>query len=231
VARTISFGTWAARFRFSFRAGRRRPRPDASGIEGGRALAAQREGRLAGYLLWSYFDFHGEASAFCPTIGHAAQSDGEAGIIPRAVHRRSRRWVADGMLNHLWMTFYDDEVLKEALYELGFGAHVIDACRRAEQPLDLPDCPFEIRAAGREDLEALFRLAEETPGYYLSAPLFLKRGALSMEDVSGILRSQRVLTAWDGVRLIGAMNFALNPGFNGETLTGDKSARVTGIGA
>ena len=200
-------------------------------IERGDALAAIRDDRLAGYLVWKYFNFHGEASAFCPTIGHAADADGEAGLYRALYREASGRWVADGKFNHLWMIFYDDEVLKDALYELGFGSYVIDACRRVEVPAPVADGPFRISEAGPNDLEILLRLAEESRGYYLGAPLFLRRRRLSADDLTQMLRDYRVLLAWDGERPVGVLSFTLDPGLDCEQLTGPGSAQITGLGA
>ncbi len=200
-------------------------------IERGNALAAERDGCLAGYMAWLYFDFHREPSAFCPTVGHAALPGGEEGVYRALYMEASRRWVADGKFNHLWMTYHDDIVLKDALYELGFGAHVIDACRRVEPPVEKSNGPFRITEAGEGDADALLRLAGETSAYYLDAPLFLRRKRFSPGDIRDILQNHRVLLAWDGGRLIGALDFTLNPGFDCEQLTGGLSALITGIGA
>jgi GNAT superfamily N-acetyltransferase len=203
----------------------------AERIREGRALIAERGGRLIGYMAWMYFDFHGEPSAFCPTIAHAAEREGEGAICRALYTEASRRWVADGKFNHLWMFFYDDEVLKNALYELGFGSHVVDACRRTEAFTARPGGRFRISEATPGDAEALLRLANETHGYYLAAPLFLRRGRFSPEDIRKILLTQRVLLAWDEGKSVGAMGFTLEPGFDCEQLTGDLSAAVTGVGA
>lgn len=41
-------------------------------IEKGNALIAEQDNQLAGFIAWMYFDFHKEATAFCPIIGHSS---------------------------------------------------------------------------------------------------------------------------------------------------------------
>ena len=43
-------------------------------IDEGNAIAATKEGSLAGYMAWMYFDFHKERTAFLPIVGNAASS-------------------------------------------------------------------------------------------------------------------------------------------------------------
>ncbi len=200
-------------------------------VAAGRALAAVENGELAGYMGWTYFDFHGEPSAFCPTVAHAARAGDTAAVYRALYTSAARAWVADGKRNHLWMMLYGDDTLKNELYELGFAAHVVNACARAERAEAGRACPCRISQAGEGDARALLSLADEAQAYFLGAPLFLRRQAFNLERIHKILKEDRVLMAWDGERPVGALNFTVAPGIDCEQLTGELSACVTGVGA
>ena len=88
-------------------------------ISSGNAIAAVENNSLAGYMAWMTFDFHNERTAFLPIAGHAAVLSDEISIYSAMYRHASQNWVKDNRFNHLWMTYYDDEKIKNELYELG----------------------------------------------------------------------------------------------------------------
>lgn len=199
-------------------------------IEKGNSLVIYKDGVFAGYITWMYFDFHGEATAFCPIIGHAALSYDEANLYRELYIAASRKWVLDNRFNHLWMTFFNDRLLKELLYDFGFGSYVIDACKRVESSYPKVKCKFRVTMASVDDVEKLLHFANETEDYYRDSPIFLKRDLFTKEEILHIIQKQHALLAWDGESIIGVMSYSTQEDFHFERLTSLQSAYVTGIG-
>ena len=199
-------------------------------IKKGNALIAEKDNQLAGFIAWMYFDFHKEATAFCPIVGHSSLIDGEESIYRILYTAASRIWVSANRFNHLWMTFFDNIPLKDMLYDIGFGSYVIDACRKVTPGMISSDCPYRITKATIDDTDILLSFANETEKYYHDAPIFLKRELFSRDEIYNIIQKQHAFLAWDGDSLIGIMSFNTNQGFHYERLTSNQSAYVGGIG-
>lgn len=200
-------------------------------IEARQALVAMRDGVLAGYMAWLYFDFHGEPSAFVPTVGSAADAQEEAAVLHALYAEASRAWVREGRLNHLWMTFHGDSPLRDVLYEVGFGSHVIDACQSiSEGPLPAA-AACAVTRAGAADVDAVCRLGNDAERNLLRAPVFLLRAPWQRAEIAGLIREQPVFAAWDQGRMIGVLSLDMGQRFHTERLTRADSAYIGGIGA
>jgi Sortase and related acyltransferases len=186
---------------------------------------------LVGYMAWEYFDFHSEKTAFLPIVGHAALLDDEYNIYEKMYCEASERWVADNRLNHLWMTYFDDDILKNNLYNLGFGSYVIDACQSTDGIRRQVKSEYRIAYASPNDIDALLLFANETKKYYAGTPIFLKRSNFAREEIVELIDKDYALLAWDQGKLIGVMSFTTNQDFDFEHLTTPDSAYIGSIGA
>jgi len=200
-------------------------------IEEGNALVAKKEEAIAGFMAWIYVDFHHEKSAFCPTIGHAATDEDKAQVYHAMYNYACQRWVENDRFNHLWMFFHDDSTLKNMLYDAGFGAHVVDACRKTSEFSLQIDCPYRISKAVPCDADLLFRLEEESRYYFLNAPIFLRKEVRTKDNLMNIIEQNIVFIAWDNAVPIGMMSLVVSKKYNIETLAVVGSGQIKELGA
>jgi len=67
--------------------------------------------------------------------------------------------------------------LKTFLFDLGFGSYVMDAYSELGTVSTAQSCPYSIRLATLDDLQALQFIVDESVTYYEAEPLFLKKRA------------------------------------------------------
>jgi GNAT superfamily N-acetyltransferase len=126
------------------------------------------------------------------------------------------------------MTFFcSDERLKEFLYDLGFGAYVMDAfCIPAEA-----SSFGDIRRAGQNDVDALFGLAQESRLYYRNAPVFLKRDIIGKDKLKQLVEDEAVFIAVADGKAVGFMNISVSRENDPITLAAGWTALIDEIGA
>jgi GNAT superfamily N-acetyltransferase len=200
-------------------------------IEKDNAIVAKKDGAIAGFMAWMYVDFHREKSAFCPTISHAATDEDKAQIYHAMYNYASQSWVENERFNHLWMFFHDDSILKNMLYDAGFGAHVVDACRKTSEFSLQIDCPYKISKAVPRDADLLFKLEVESRRYFLNAPIFLRKDVRTKDELINIIEQNIVFIAWDNTVPIGMISLILSKKYNIETLAVIGSGQIKGLGA
>lgn len=200
-------------------------------LHNGTALVAEQNGIIVGYIAWLLFDFHGERTAFCPIIGHAASPTAEIAASLALYTAASEQWVRDRRYNHLMMIYNDHAPIKDLLYELGFGSYVMDCCvPLADLRINRSDL-YPVHMAGVEDVDALLAFAETTNAYYSAAPIFLIREPYTRESIEPLVRNEQLFFAKDGNQPIGVMSFSSDHFYDSETLTTPDSACLDGIGA
>jgi GNAT superfamily N-acetyltransferase len=200
-------------------------------IEKGNAIIAKIDQTIVGYMAWMCVDFHNEKTAFCPTVGHAALEENEKSIYHALYTASSRRWVQDNRFSHLWMTFYNDNDLKDMLYDIGFGSYVIDACQKVSENMLRTNCPYRVTGAVPDDADALLELENELNNYLLDSPIFLKREECSINNIVQIISQNQVFLAWDNDCLIGVMSLKVDQGYHFEKLTTNDSGYIGRPGA
>lgn len=196
----------------------------------GNAIVSLKDGAVTGYIAWMYFDFHKEKSAFCPIVGHAAIEEDRRKIYLELYHYAAQIWVDDNRFNHLWMIYNDDQSLKDMLYDIGFGSHVIDAYTQISKP-DKSDCKYKISAAACCDAEALLALIRESEHFYMDSPIFLKRGICGLNDVINMIETDYLYAAWDNDIPVGIMNLSVQTGYNIENLSSPNTGLINKTGA
>jgi len=199
-------------------------------VKDGCAVAAEADDRLIGYLAFDEFNFNGEDSVFCPSIGHAVIDAYSNEAYPLLYQAASKDWVGRNIFNHMWTINYNDTELKNALYDLGFGSYLIDAFSRTDVKLDA-DSGYEIRRAALNDTDILFTLAEESRQYYASSPLFLKRDQYSKNDISSIIENSNVFIAFYSGIPTGFINLSVSQGNNCIDLSLKNCGLIDEIGA
>lgn len=200
-------------------------------VNQGNAIISKKDGVITGYIAWMYFDFHNEKSAFCPIVGHAAIEEDSQTIYHELYNHAAQIWVDDNRYNHLWMIYNDDHTLKDMLYDIGFGSHVIDAYTKVQKPVCQIDCKYKISVAARSDAEVLLALIRESEDFYIESPIFLKRSVYELDDVIDMINTDHLLVAWDRDTPIGIMNLSVQTGYNIENLSVTNTGLISKAGA
>ena len=200
-------------------------------INHGNAIVSKKDNVITGYIAWMYFDFHNEKSAFCPIIGHAAIEEDSATIYHELYNHAAQIWVDDGRFNHLWMIYNDNHTLKDMLYDIGFGSHVIDAYTKVQKPVCHIDSKYKISVAAYSDAEVLLELIKESVHFYIESPIFLKRNDYELDDVIDMIKTDHLLVAWDNDTPIGIMNLSVQTGYNIENLASTNTGLISKVGA
>lgn len=202
-----------------------------SQIEQGNAIICKNEDTVVGFMAWMYFDFHGERTAFCPIIGHAAEGNNSQVIYQKLYTYAAHQWVKDNRFNHLWMIFNDDCITKDMLYDIGFGSYVADACMNVSKIKIEADDTYRITKAKPEDADALYALVKQSIQYYLETPIFLRRHAYTKQEIADIIEHNSLFVAWDKNSPIGFMNLSVNQEYDTESLACPNSGLIDELGA
>ena len=200
-------------------------------INHGNAIIAKRDDVITGYIAWMYFDFHNEKSTFCPIIGHAVIEEDSETIYHELYNYAAQIWVDDDRFNHLWMIYNDNHALKDMLYDIGFGSHVIDAYTKVQEPACRIDSKYKISVAAYSDAEALLALMKESVHFYIESPIFLKRNDYELDDVIDMIKADHLVVAWDNDMSIGVMNLSVQTGYNIENLASTNTGLISKVGA
>lgn len=200
-------------------------------INQGKAIISKKDDVIIGYIAWMYIDFHNEKSAFCPIIGHAAIEEDSLTVYHELYNYAAQIWVDDDRFNHLWMIYNDDHTLKDMLYDIGFGSHVIDAYTKVQTLVWQIDCKYNISVATYSDAEALLELINESVHFYIESPIFLKRSVYELDDVINMIKTNHLLVAWDNDKPIGVMNLSVQTGYNIENLASTNTGLISKAGA
>lgn len=200
-------------------------------INHGNAIIAKRDDVITGYIAWMYFDFHNEKSAFCPIIGHAAIEEDSETIYHELYNYAAQIWVDKDRFNHLWMIYNDNHALKDMLYDIGFGSHVIDAYTKVQEPACRINSKYKVSVAAYSDAEALLALMKESVYFYIESPIFLKRNDYELDDVIDMIKTDHLLVAWDNDMPIGVMNLSVQTGYNIENLASTNTGMISKVGA
>lgn len=168
-----------------------------------RGYCAIEHNTLVGYLAYDEFPFHAELTAFCPIIAHAA-AEPVRGLVYALLYRQAaQEWVAQKIYNHMWSIFYQDEATKGQLYNLGFGAYLIDAYTVQRNAGFPTPSAWTIRRAGLADIDELYELVAESKSYYQASPLFLPREEISHAAIAEKVATSAVFTAYQQGQLVG----------------------------
>lgn len=199
-------------------------------VEDNSAIVAKLDNEIVGFLAYDEFPFNGEDSVFCPAIGHCAREEYKESAYLSLYKSISQQWINKGILNHMWTIFYNDIELKNILFDLGYGSHLIDAFGSLNIKSD-SEYLFEIKKAGTEDINTLHELIEESDEYYKSAPLFLNRDKISKEEISELISKSNVFIAWDKEKAVGFINLSIAKYNNPIDMSIDNCGLIDEIGA
>jgi GNAT superfamily N-acetyltransferase len=200
-------------------------------MKSGYAMVAKNGNDMMGYMFFDVLPFHGEVTAFCPIIGHAAKQGYRKQVFEKLYQDLSRALVAKGILNHVITYFAHDDSLKETVFDLGFGLIVVDAFRGVDTiPSD--DFNIDIVRADSSHVEVIEGLGEESRDYYLESPLFLTREKQSREYYDGLLENDSaIFLAFKNGEPVGIMQIRKNKELDAITLCDMKTSLIDRTGA
>jgi len=194
---------------------------------------ATKGGEVVGYMFFQVFPFHGEATAFCPIMGHA-EKGARREVLERLYQNLSEGLVAKGVLSHIITYFAHDKVVEDAVFALGFGLVVIDAFRSTKciQSISSP-VGVKIVKATPDNVCDVKALGEESREYYSRAPIFLNRSSKPQEYYQGLLDSSDVAVylAFVDEQPVGFMGVRRNKELRFVDLCDTKTALIDEVGA
>jgi GNAT superfamily N-acetyltransferase len=194
---------------------------------------ATRGGEVLGYMFFQVFPFHGEATAFCPIMGHA-EKGARREVLEYLYQNLSEELVAKGVLSHVITYFAHDKAFEDAVFALGFGLMVIDAFRDTK-PIQAITNPAGVQflKATQDNICDLKALADESLEYYIRAPIFLNRRSEPKEYYQGLLNSsdKAVYLAFVEEEPVGVMSVRRNKELRFVDLCDIKTALIDEVGA
>jgi GNAT superfamily N-acetyltransferase len=195
------------------------------------AMVAKNLDEIIGYMFFDVFPFHGEKTAFCPIIGHATKNAYRRQIFEKLYQNLSRKLVANGLLSHVFTYFAHDEVLKETVFELGFGLIVMDAFRGLDT-FSSGVRGINIVHADSSHVAAIEALGDETRSYYLDAPLFLTREKHPRDYYHSLFdEDSAIFLAFSSNEPVGFMRIRKNKELDAITLSDMNTGLIDQIGA
>lgn len=200
-------------------------------ISNGNAFSAKLNGKFVGFITCDIFDFHGALSAICHFIGNAAVIDNREQIYLALYTILCGHCVSKGALSHYIAICPDDLKTRELLFNLGFGAYVIDAFAQFTQTMDFKS-GYTIGIADISDAEAIFELYCESQKYFLTSPIYLKLPLSTLARIEEKIKQGSVYTAKDNNKVIGIWDLEIADDDNIYRLYSKGNALVCGeIGA
>ena len=133
-------------------------------------VAIVEQGRLLAYMVTgSQFTWKGQRAAIIPEYGHAAIVDGQQTLYQAMYQSLAHEWVNQHIHLHLIGHFAHDALLKETLYQFGFGALVAERLR----DFSVIDEGREISVKEEKNPSKLVHLHVEHIHYYPQSRIFL----------------------------------------------------------
>jgi GNAT superfamily N-acetyltransferase len=196
------------------------------------AMVAQASDEIVGYMLFENFPFHGESTGFCSVTGHAEKHEYRRQVFEKLYQALSEKLAKKGVLNHAITYFAHDQVLKETVFELGFGMIVTDAFRKPD-PLPASNSTLRIVQADPSQLDIVEALGDESREFYLEAPLFLKKKKQSRDYYRSLFDEQdsAILLAFIKDEPVGFMNIRKNKELDLMTLCDLNTGMIDPLGA
>jgi len=135
-------------------------------------VAVMQNDRLAAYMMTgAQFPWKGQHVALVPEYGHSAIAEDKETLYQRMYMHLAQTWVDNHIHLHIIGHFAHDDVLRETLYQLGFGGIVAERLR----DLSPIDTPTGIAIFEEPDVHKLADLELEHNCYYFKAPIFLTK--------------------------------------------------------
>jgi GNAT superfamily N-acetyltransferase len=138
---------------------------------------SQKEERLLGFMITGHiFDFKGQKTVMVPEYCHGTlgnQHDRKR-IFQRLYQKCSQIWVDQGCFLHLIGSFYHDEILKNTLFHLGFGAIIAERLRDLSHS-EIKPSGSDLPVTAATNVEDLIEIEREHNLFYPESPIFITK--------------------------------------------------------
>lgn len=151
--------------------------------EGATAIAALRDGRLAGYLVGTTrADEKWGSNRWVEAAGHAV-AVGESEVVRDLYGFVAEGWVASGRTSHSVIVPASDPALVDAWFRVGFGQQHVHAIREipGEGEVPRPVDGLLIRRTERGDIPTLAALEMVLPAHQARSPVFSPQAVPTLE--------------------------------------------------
>jgi GNAT superfamily N-acetyltransferase len=129
-----------------------------------------RRQNMVGYMTTGFrFSFKGQQAAACPEFAHAAVEEDKSILYQLMYMALAEKWVAEGIHLHILCHLAGDALLKETLFQLGFGAILAERLR-GFSPIE---GGADVEIVRERDFSRLIELEIEHNGYYRKSPIFI----------------------------------------------------------
>jgi GNAT superfamily N-acetyltransferase len=136
-------------------------------------VAVLADDQLIAYMLTEiYFPFKGQNAVKVPEYGHASIPEDRDELYHLMYMNLAREWARNGKHVHIIGHFAHDSLLKETLFQLGFGAFVSERLRDLT-PVNVSN---EVNIVEERDYRKLVDLHLEHYRYYPESPIFIFHG-------------------------------------------------------
>jgi GNAT superfamily N-acetyltransferase len=135
-------------------------------------VAVLQDERLVAYMVTgAQFPWKGQRVALVPEYGHSAMAADKEILYQRMYMHLSQLWVDNQIHLHIIGHFAHDDVVRETLFQLGFGAILAERLRELS-PIAVPK---DVAIVEEPDVHKLADLELEHNRYYPRAPIFLTK--------------------------------------------------------
>ncbi len=148
-------------------------------------VAVLKDSQMVAFMLSGYrFPFKGQKAIIVPEYCHASILPDRRELYQIMYMRLANEWVRDHMHLHIMGHFAHNTILRESLYQLGFGAVIAEALRDLSQVQGAHTTDI----VEETDIERLVDISIEDSRYYRDAPIFLVR-EMKTDERRAILES------------------------------------------
>jgi GNAT superfamily N-acetyltransferase len=138
---------------------------------------SQKEERLLGFMITGpIFDFKGQKTVIVPEYCHGTLGNHQERklIYQRLYQKCSQIWVDQGCFLHLIGSFYHDEILKNTLFHLGFGAIIAERLRDLSH-IEIKSSGTYLPVTPATDVDDLIEIEREHNLFYPESPVFITK--------------------------------------------------------
>jgi hypothetical protein len=133
-------------------------------------VAVLKDNQVVAFMLSGYrFPFKGQNAIIVPEYCHASIPQDRRELYQIMYMRLASEWVHDRIPLHIRGHFAHNTILRESLYQMGFGAIIAEALR------DLSQIPgaHSMGIVEETDIERLVNISIEDSRYYPDSPIFI----------------------------------------------------------
>lgn len=142
-----------------------------------------KEGTLVGFMCTTFFfKFKEQNAAIISEFAHSSIAEDKKNIYQLMYMTLAQQWIAQHVCLHLVVHFAHDITLSSTLFELGFGAVVVEQLRELSSLSDVKSYNIVLE----KDVRKLVDLDIEHRNYYRESPIFLLKAINREAVVSGL---------------------------------------------